>query len=84
MIVKYNGKKISLLRCPFCDTDPTVFVSKFAGKRAFWGRSTFRVSFENKNCIMVQTLCRPTLEQAAREWNHRPWNQVPETKEEMT
>ena len=30
----------------------------------------------------LQTLSRPSLEQAAREWNRRPWNQVPEMKED--
>lgn len=75
MRIKYGGKEITLLCCPFCDGEPTVFINR-------WGRRTYKVSCENDSCIMVQTLYRPSLEQAAREWNHRPWNQVPENKED--
>ena len=76
MDIKYAGKKINLLRCPFCDGEPTVYLNK-------WGRRTFKIACDNENCIMVETLFRPSLEQAAREWNHRPWNRVPEMKEEI-
>lgn len=79
MQMEYGDQKVDLLRCPFCDSTPKIHGYRHNHQQ--WYR--VRCSNDSEDCaIMPETQPYRKLYDAAKAWNKRPWNQVPENKED--
>ena len=66
MEVEYAGKKVNLLPCPFCGSDPDIYSYRRHGP---W----YRIYCAGDNCRMrVATLTYRDLDLAVADWNQRP------------
>lgn len=66
MEVEYGDKKVDLLPCPFCGSDPDIYGYRRHG-------SWYRIHCAGDGCPMRPvTYSYRALEQAAAAWNHRP------------
>lgn len=71
MEIEFSGKKVNLLPCPFCGDFPAVRIGRGRG----WEQA-YKVFCSNEHCIIAETLYRSDLTKAAKDWNHRPLDQV--------
>lgn len=68
LTIEYGDKRVSLLPCPFCGSDPVIH-----SYRRYGSWYNIRCSGGREICrMMPRTMPFRDLEQAAADWNMRP------------